>query len=201
MNEPDGGGAGDEFDGYLTRIGNLAQDMKSLGPQIDEAVDIMWRSLVAGGTIFWCGNGGSAAEAQHLAAELVGRFALERPPIRSLAITTDSSVITALGNDYGYDTVFARQVAAFCAPTDTLVALTTSGESPNVLAALAAAGMEGAATIAFVGSRQSSGAAIADCAIQVPSAVTSHIQEGHLIVGHFLCLMLERMWAQKFEAR
>ncbi len=148
-------------------------------------------SLIAGGKILWFGNGGSAADAQHLAAELVGRFRSDRRALPSLALTTDTSVLTALGNDYGYDSIFSRQIEALCHPGDVAVGITTSGKSANVLRGLTQARHVGAVTIAFTGR---SGLAIegaSDWTIPVPVNETSHVQEAHIVVGQLLCQLVE----------
>jgi phosphoheptose isomerase len=137
------------------------------------------------------GNGGSAADAQHLAAELLGRFGSERSPFPAIALTTDTSVLTAIGNDYGFDTVFARQVQALAEPGDVLIALSTSGRSPNVINAVRAARLAGAATVALTGGGGGELAPCADIGIVVPSGDTARIQEIHIAVVHILCELVE----------
>jgi len=147
--------------------------------------------LLQGKKIFWCGNGGSAAEAQHLAAELVGRFHRERPALPSIALSSDSSVLTAIANDHGYDDVFVRQVEALCAAGDVVVGLSTSGQSRNVCAALECAHDRGAFTIAMTGEYGGRLAAAADVCLRVPSRDTARIQEAHMLCGHMLCEWVE----------
>jgi phosphoheptose isomerase len=137
------------------------------------------------------GNGGSAADSQHLAAELLGRFGRERSPFPAIALTTDTSVLTAIGNDYGFDTVFARQVQALAQPGDVLIALSTSGRSQNVINAVRAARSAGAATVALTGTGGGELAPSADIGIVVPSAETARIQEIHIAVVHILCELVE----------
>ncbi len=154
------------------------------------------RSLAAclqkGGKILWMGNGGSAADAQHLAAEFIGRFTRERRALPAIALTTDTSILTALANDYHFDRIFARQIEGLCAPADAVVGISTSGNSPNVLAGIEAARNRGAYTVGFAGGLDGGrlkGAA--DVCIHVPSPVTARVQEAHILIGHILCEMIE----------
>ncbi len=146
-------------------------------------------SLRQGGKLLICGNGGSAADAQHWAGELVSRFHYDRPGLAAIALTTDSSIMTAIGNDYGYERLFARQVEALGRPGDVLFALSTSGRSPNILAALAAARTRGLFTVGFTGAGGM--AAPCDLCLRIPSASTPRIQEGHEVLGHAICAMVE----------
>ena len=143
-----------------------------------------------------CGNGGSAADAQHLAAEFVGRFLREREARPALALTTNTSVLSALGNDYGFERVFARQVEAWGNPGDVLLALSTSGNSINVLEAVAVAMQRGLTTIGLTGGDGGRLAAVCDIPIVVPSASTPRIQEAHITVGHILCDLVERSFGE-----
>src|SRR5271166_1041601 len=143
--------------------------------------------LLQGHKIIWCGNGGSAADAQHLAAELVGRFRRPRSPLPSLALTTDSSVLTAIANDFGFEHVFERQVDALCQPDDVVVGISTSGSSSNVCAALRRAHELGATTIAMSGSSDGRLAELADVCLHVPSTNPARVQEAHILLGHMLC--------------
>ena len=138
------------------------------------------------------GNGGSAADAQHFAAEIVGRFKMERRALPAIALTTDSSILTAIGNDYGYDAVFTRQVEAFAAVGDVVIGISTSGNSPNVHAALALAKERGCTTVALLGRDGGSIASLADLSIIVPSNDTPRIQEGHITIIHIVCDLLEK---------
>jgi len=152
----------------------------------------MTRAILAGKKVLWCGNGGSAADSQHLAAELMGRFRRERCAFPSIALTTDTSILTAVGNDYGYERVFQRQVEALCTNGDVLVGISTSGSSKNVCAALQTARQIGAFTVAFTGQGGGEIAAIADVALRIPSKDTARIQEGYMLCGHMLCDWVER---------
>lgn len=160
-------------------------------PVLTAIAAVMVACLHAGGKILWCGNGGSAAEAQHLAAELVVRFTRHRRGMPSIALTTDSSILTAAANDYGFETVFARQVQALGRPGDVLVGMSTSGNSPNVVAALQAARAQGLITVAFTGQAGSNLAPLADHLFSVPSSITARIQEMHSLAGHMLCDCIE----------
>ncbi|MCU0888145.1 MAG: SIS domain-containing protein [Rubritepida sp.] len=148
-------------------------------------------ALRAGRKLMICGNGGSAADAQHWAGELVSRFHYDRPGLPAIALTVDSSILTAIGNDYGYDRVFARQVEALGQAGDVLFALSTSGNSPNILAALEAARARGIATVGFTGQGGGKMAALCELCLRVPSDSTPRIQEGHEVLGHAICAMVE----------
>lgn len=148
-------------------------------------------ALRAGGKLLLCGNGGSAADAQHWAAELVSRFNYDRPGLAAIALTTDGSILTGIGNDYGNTRIFARQVEALGRAGDMLLALSTSGRSPNVLEALRAARARGMGTIGFTGEAGEAMAGLCDICIRVPSASTPRIQEGHAALGHALCAAVE----------
>ncbi len=147
--------------------------------------------LLQGNKILWCGNGGSAAEAQHLAAELVGRFRSERRALPSIALTADTSVLTAIANDCGFAEVFDRQLEALCAPGDVVVGISTSGKSRNVCAALQRARELGAFTVAMTGETGGHLASYSDVCLRVASTDTARIQEGHLLLGHILCEWIE----------
>jgi len=148
-------------------------------------------ALRAGGTLFFAGNGGSAADAQHLATEYVVRYQTSRPPLRALALTTDTSLLTACANDMGFDEVFARQLDALARPGDVLSLHSTSGESPNVIRAAQAARARGVTVIALVGKSGGQLAELADVALVVPSDDTARIQELHLAIEHVVCDMVE----------
>lgn len=149
-------------------------------------------ALSADATLIWCGNGGSAADSQHLAAELVGRFRNNRRPLRSVALTTDTSVLTCVGNDFGYDEIFARQVEAVGRRGDLLIAISTSGNSENIRRALIKAREVGMITAALLGKGGGSCRDLADIPIVVPSDSTARIQEAHILIGHVLCDVIER---------
>lgn len=148
--------------------------------------------LQSGGKILLAGNGGSAADAQHIAGELVSRFAFDRPGLPAIALTTDTSILTAIGNDYGYEKLFARQVQALGQAGDTFIAYSTSGKSPNVLLALKEARSRGVTCIGLTGNRGGPMRDLCDYLLEVPSADTPKIQEGHLVLGHVLCGLIER---------
>ncbi len=158
---------------------------------VAEAARTMASSLARGGKILWCGNGGSAADAQHFSAELVNRFLMERPPLPSIALTTDTSALTAIGNDYSFDQIFSKQVQALGRPGDVLVAISTSGRSANVNEALRAALDAGLTTIGLTGGN--GGTMIAHChhALIVPDKRTPLIQEVHATIGHLLCWLID----------
>jgi D-sedoheptulose 7-phosphate isomerase len=139
----------------------------------------------------FAGNGGSAADAQHFAGELVSRFYYDRPGIASLALTTDSSILTAVGNDYHYERIFSRQIEALGRAGDVFVGISTSGRSPNVLGGLRTARRLGLRTVGLTGRSGGDMAALCDIVIHVPSDSTPLIQQGHLLVGHLLCAMIE----------
>lgn len=144
-----------------------------------------------GGKVMFCGNGGSAADAQHLAAELVGRYKLDRAALPALSLTVDTSVLTAVANDYGFETVFERQVEALGETGDVLVGLSTSGNSPDVVRAFAKADEMGVETIALTGADGGAMAKAADIVVAVPATETNHIQELHIAVGHLVCGLVE----------
>jgi D-sedoheptulose 7-phosphate isomerase len=148
-------------------------------------------ALRAGRKILFAGNGGSAADAQHLAGELVSRFNYDRPALAAVALNTDTAILTAIGNDYGFEQLFARQLQAIGGAGDVLVAISTSGRSPNVVKAVEVARGMGITTIALCG-QAGTLADGCDIALRMPSTCTPHIQEGHIIVGHTLCALIER---------
>jgi D-sedoheptulose 7-phosphate isomerase len=154
--------------------------------------DAIVMALRAGKKVLWCGNGGSAAEAQHMAAELSGRFLRERPGLHSEALSVNSSTLTCIGNDYGYDRVFARQVEAFAQPGDVVIGMTTSGESRNVVLALEAARERGAVTIAFTGNGGGAVSKIADLSLLGPHGYAAIVQEVHQVMAHIVCDLVEQ---------
>jgi phosphoheptose isomerase len=162
---------------------------------IARAAALLRDAVLAGKKVLLCGNGGSAADAQHIAAELVGRFVLERRPLAAIALTTDTSALTAIANDYGYEHVFSRQVDALGAEGDVLVAITTSGTSPNVVAAAAVARTRGMKVIGLTGGKGAAFVAACDAGVAVPSTVTARIQECHITIGHLLCEVVDLAFA------
>lgn len=166
--------------------------LKALSPSISRAAEMWIDALRDGGRILFCGNGGSAADAQHLAAELSGRFEMNRPGMAGLALTVNASALTAIANDYGFERVFARQVEALGRGGDVLYAISTSGNSPNILLAMAEARRRGIAVIAVTGA---SGGKMRDCCdllLNVPADNAARIQEMHIAVGHMICAIVER---------
>jgi D-sedoheptulose 7-phosphate isomerase len=156
-------------------------------------------ALLAGRKILFCGNGGSAADAQHMAAELVGRFSQERRALPAVALTTDTSILTCIGNDYGYDKVFSRQVEALGQRGDVLVVISTSGNSANVLEACWAAKAKGVTTVALTGKGGGRIRDEVDLALVIPSSNTQRIQESHIAVGHILCSLVEEALFPKLK--
>ena len=168
----------------------LRQEMLSRLEDIEAAGELLVESLSRGGRVFFCGNGGSAADCQHLATELVGRFEMDNQ-LNAMALTTDTSLLTAVGNDFGFDQVFVRQIRALGRKGDCLVAISTSGNSPNVVLAAQAARSQGMTCVGLVG--QSGGALEPHCdrCVRVPSARTCRVQEVHITLGHIWCEMIE----------
>jgi D-sedoheptulose 7-phosphate isomerase len=165
--------------------------LEACAAPLEEAARRVVASLRAGGKLLAMGNGGSAADAQHLVAELVGRFRAERRPFPALALTTDPSIVTAVANDYGFDELFARQVRAHARPGDVVLALSTSGNSENVRRGLAAAREGGATTVALLGGSGGRLRGVADVEILVPSEETPRIQEAHIALLHVLCELVD----------
>ena len=161
------------------------------GQAIEQIGTLFVDTLNNGGCIFWCGNGGSAADSQHLAAELIGRFKNDRRALRSVALSTDTSIITSVANDFGYDDVFSRQVEGLGREGDVLVGMTTSGNSENVLRAFKTANAMGIKTVALLGRGGGKAAGMADISLVVPSDSTARIQESHILIGHILCELIE----------
>jgi D-sedoheptulose 7-phosphate isomerase len=159
---------------------------------VEEIAKRCCTALRAGNKILFAGNGGSAADAQHLAGELVSRLNFDRPGLAAFALTTDTSVLTAIGNDYGYDRLFARQLNAVGAAGDVFFAISTSGRSPNVLRALEEARRKKIVTVGFTGQTQGDMQPLCDFCLEIPSPATPKIQEGHMILGHIICGLIER---------
>ncbi|HEV2062606.1 MAG TPA: SIS domain-containing protein [Solirubrobacteraceae bacterium] len=159
---------------------------------VAHAAELVVAALGAGEKVVLCGNGGSAADATHLAAELVGRFRVDRPPLPALSLTDNVASLTAIGNDYGYAQTFSRQVRALGRPGDVLIALSTSGTSENVVAAVEAARAVGMRTIAFTGASGGSLGGAADLCVRIPTDDTARIQEAYMLLGHTICELAER---------
>ena len=175
------------FENELKAHLEVAQKTANLSSEVQKATQIIVDALKNGGRVLICGNGGSAADSQHFAAELSGRYKTERTPLAGIAITTDTSALTAIGNDYGYDEVFARQCAAIGRKGDVLVGISTSGNSKNALNAFEVARKIGMATIGFSGKGGGKMNEICDLNLVVPSDDTARIQEMHILIIHTIC--------------
>jgi len=171
----------------------VATELGSLASDVDRVVSIMARSMAARGTLLVCGNGGSAADAQHIAAELTGRFFRDRKPLPALALHGNTSSLTAIANDYGYDQVFAREVGAHGREGDVLLAVSTSGNSANILSAIEAAREKGMVVIGLTGESGGKMRDLCDVCLCVPSTSTPRIQECHILIGHTICELLEQI--------
>jgi D-sedoheptulose 7-phosphate isomerase len=169
----------------------LFSELDSLDDSVRAAGELMAWTLSGGKKIMFCGNGGSAADSQHLAAELTGRFFKDRRPLAAMALSVDSSALTCIANDYSFDEVFSRQVRAIGRPGDALVVISTSGNSANIIAAADAARQAGIRVVGLLG--RDGGAVLRFCSasIIVPSCVTARIQEAHILIGHALCAIIE----------
>jgi D-sedoheptulose 7-phosphate isomerase len=170
--------------------------LANCGRQIDDCANVILETVKSGGKILLCGNGGSAADAQHIAAEFVGRYETERRALPAIALTTDTSALTALANDYDFDRVFARQVEALAKAGDCLVAISTSGNSPNVIAAVMTARSLGCRIVGMTGAKGKKLAALCDACLMIPSDRTARIQEGHIAVAHIWCELVDEAVAQ-----
>lgn len=173
----------------------VARILPKLATEVSDAVDLIYSSLVNGGQLLVAGNGGSAADAQHIAAELTGRFLLERRPYRALALHANTSSLTAIGNDYGYEHVFAREVTAHARPGDVLLAISTSGNSANILRAIEAARECKVSVIGLTGETGGKMRAACDLCLCVPTKSTPRMQEMHITIGHTMCELLEERLA------
>ena len=158
---------------------------------VNKAADAMVKALKSGHRVLWCGNGGSAADAQHLAAELSGRFYYDRPPLNSEALHCNTSYLTAVANDYGYDLIYSRMIDGACKKGDILVGISTSGNSRNIVNAFDKARQLGVTTIALTGEGGGQMGEMADILLNVPSADTPRIQEAHIMIGHIICEIVE----------
>jgi len=161
-------------------------------PQIENSVKVITKTLKNGSTVFWCGNGGSASDSQHLAAELVGRFKKDRRPLRSIALTTDTSVLTAISNDYSYEEIFSRQIEGLSKPNDLLITISTSGNSRNIINSLIKSKELRVNTIAILGKTGGKAKELSDNSIIVPSDITTRIQEVQILLGHTIIELVEK---------
>ena len=186
------------FDERFTDHVGVIEDARSLIPAIEQVVEGICASLRGGGKVLWMGNGGSAAEAQHLSTELIGHLILDRAAFASIALTADTSVLTAVGNDFGFADVFARQIQGLCNPGDVVIGLSTSGESANVVKGLKAGSDNGAVIVGFTGMSGGSVADVSDICFSVPSNDTQRVQEVHLLLGHLICEAVEEVFSTDF---
>jgi D-sedoheptulose 7-phosphate isomerase len=170
---------------------SINRSLAGLAPRIEEAAQAIIKTYQKEGKILLFGNGGSAADAQHLAAELVSRFYKERAALPAIALTTNSSIITAISNDYSYEQIFARQIQALAKPGDCVIAITTSGKSPNVIEGVKEAKKGGCSCIGLIGGEPSELSSFSDIIIAVPSKDTPRIQEAHILIGHIICQLIE----------
>ncbi len=180
----------EEFQKSRSVFDKILSDQKLLN-NIEEIAKIGTKALRGGKKIMFCGNGGSAADSQHLAAELVSKLCYDRPGLNAIALTVDTSALTAIGNDYGYDRSFARQVEAIGQEGDILIGISTSGRSKNVLEAIKAAKAKKIITVGFLGADGRDIGALTDHQINIPSSETPKIQEGHIATGHIICSLIE----------
>lgn len=179
------------IDTYVSETIEAIKSITTVSAQIESAIHLWEVALSAGKKIIFCGNGGSAADAQHLSAELMGRFMIDRDPLPALSLTVDTSALTAIGNDYGYEYVFSRQLKGIGVEGDVLVGMSTSGNSKNVVQAFQVAQKLGIKTIALTGQGGGELVALADVLIAIPSHKTNHIQEAHIAIGHLMCQAIE----------
>jgi D-sedoheptulose 7-phosphate isomerase len=179
------------IDQYFADHIRTIEELRSQRSLIERIGKLIVDCLRAGGCVFWLGNGGSAADCQHLAAELVGRFERDRRALAAIALTTDTSALTSIANDYGFEQIFSRQVEALCRPGDLVIGISTSGNSQNVVAAIETAKRRGIVTAGLAGRDGGKLKAIADLCLVVPADNTARIQEAHILVGHILCDLAE----------
>ncbi len=175
-------------------IRNIVDNFSKLDSksEIIENIAKLWiKTIEQGGKVIFCGNGGSAADSQHLAAELMGRYKFDRDPMPAISLTTDTSALTAIGNDYGYEKVFSRPLRGIGNKGDVLVGISTSGNSKNILDAFAIAKEKGISTVAFTGNGGGKMKELADITLNVPSNITNNIQEMHIACGHMICGLVE----------
>ena len=178
------------------RLEESAQLKKAIAASMTDKIESMVNFVITayrnGGKVVLFGNGGSAADAQHIAGEFVGRFKLERQPLPAIALTTNTSILTAVANDYGYDAVFSRQIEALVTEKDIVIGISTSGNSPNVIEAIKLAKTKGAKTIGLIGGKGGKLAEVVDLALIIPSDDTQRIQEAHITIGHIVCELVEK---------
>jgi len=176
---------------HISEHDSVLNSMSELIESIEKISQILISCLKNDGTIFWCGNGGSASDSEHLAAELVGRFVNERKSLKSIALSANSALITSIANDYGYEHIFSRQVDGLGSKDDVLIGISTSGNSQNILNAYQAANNKGMYTIGFIGKGGGKTPSIVKQSIIIPSNSTARIQEMHILIGHIICDLIE----------
>jgi len=188
-----------DYAAEIKKIARMFDDLALLSPKIAEAASLCIEALRRGNKILFCGNGGSASQAQHLAAELVGRYKRNRPAMGGISLTVDTSILTSVGNDYGFNEIFSRQVEGIGRAGDVLIGLSTSGNSKNVIRAFEKAREMGISTIAFVGSAPARLEPLADTTLAVPSDIANNAQEMHLAVGHLICDAVEEAFYDGYD--
>tara|TARA_B100001248_G_C27396866_1_gene466180 strand:+ start:4495 stop:5061 length:567 start_codon:yes stop_codon:yes gene_type:complete len=176
---------------YLNKASDNYKALESESDNIETVTKLMLQALKNKNKIIFCGNGGSAGDSQHLAAELMGRYKIDRNPLPAIALTVDTSAITSIGNDYGYDKVFSRQLEGIGEKGDVLVGISTSGESKNVLEAIKASKKLSITSVCLTGNRETEMTKLSDYSIKTPSKETNHIQEMHITVGQLMCGIIE----------
>jgi D-sedoheptulose 7-phosphate isomerase len=181
----------EEIQKIVAEAAGAISSLDAIAPELGKAAELVSERLRAGGCLILFGNGGSAAQAQHIAAEFVGRFQYDREPLAAISLTTDTSALTAIGNDYGFEEIFARQLRALARPNDVAFAISTSGNSPNVLRALDVVREMKVAAIGLTGRSGGEMRGRVDLCLCVPSDSTPRIQEAHLIISHILCELVE----------
>ena len=182
---------------YFEEASRTIRSLDSSAEEISSITSQIVSRIQGGGKVFWFGNGGSASDAQHLSAELMGRFAINRRAIPSIALNTDTSALTAIANDFGYETIFQRQLEGLCSPNDICIGITTSGKSKNVLLGLMVGRKIGALTLALTGAYKDELSTHCDFVIGVQSKQTCHIQEAHITIGQAMCAEIEAAFATK----
>ncbi len=182
------------FQTVLNEHLEVVSALQQIEGEIGVAAQRMIRCLQGGGKILLMGNGGSAADAQHIAAELVVRYQKNRKALPAIALTTDSSILTATGNDFSFEEIFSRQIEALAQPGDLVIGISTSGNSGNVVRALQVARDRGADTVGLTGRSEGAIGEVAEQTIQVPSIVTARVQEAHILIGHYWCQQVEEQW-------
>jgi D-sedoheptulose 7-phosphate isomerase len=185
------------FLSVLTQHQAVLAQLANSSHEIEAAGTLLINTLKQGGKILLCGNGGSAADCQHIAAEFVVRYEKKRQALAAIALTTDTSILTASANDFNFDSIFSRQVEALGNANDCLIAISTSGRSANVIAAVKAAKCKGMIVIGMTGNEESELSQLASTTIKVPSNITARIQEAHIVIGHWWCAVVEDIFSQE----